>query len=45
VAALPPYHADPFDRMIVAQARSEALVLVSADRRLSSYGAELLGLT
>jgi PIN domain nuclease of toxin-antitoxin system len=36
-AKLPLHHRDPFDRMLVAQAQTEGLVLVTADRRLSSY--------
>ena len=39
--ALPPHHTDPFDRMIVAQAQSEALVLVSTDPRLAAYDVAL----
>lgn len=40
--ALPRYHADPFDRMLVAQAQLEALVLVTADRALRPYDVTLL---
>jgi PIN domain nuclease of toxin-antitoxin system len=39
--ALPPHHADPFDRMLVAQAAAEALVLVTADERLAAYDVEI----
>jgi PIN domain nuclease of toxin-antitoxin system len=39
---LPRHHDDPFDRMLVAQARIEGLTLVSADRRLADYGVALL---
>lgn len=35
---LPPHHADPFDRMLIAQAFEEDLVLVSDDRALAAYG-------
>lgn len=35
--ALPPHHADPFDRMLVAQARSEELRLLTADPQISRY--------
>ena len=35
--ALPPHHGDPFDRMLVAQAQAEALVLVTRDRHISRY--------
>jgi PIN domain nuclease of toxin-antitoxin system len=41
VAALPPLHGDPFDRLLVAQAQAEALGLVTADRRLAAYGASV----
>jgi PIN domain nuclease of toxin-antitoxin system len=37
-AALPPHHADPFDRMLVAQAEVESLTLVTHDRALAAYG-------
>jgi PIN domain nuclease of toxin-antitoxin system len=40
--ALPLLHRDPFDRMLVAQARAEGLTLVSADRKLSEYGVPVL---
>ncbi len=39
---LPPHHRDPFDRMLVAQARVEGLTLVSADRALSAYDVPVL---
>lgn len=39
---LPPHHRDPFDRMLVAQARVERLTLVSRDRRLEPYGAAVI---
>ncbi len=37
-AHLPLHHRDPFDRMLVAQARLESLVLVTKDRALGRYG-------
>ncbi len=37
VEGLPPHHADPFDRMLVAQAQVEKLTLVTRDERLLSY--------
>jgi PIN domain nuclease of toxin-antitoxin system len=40
--ALPPHHADPFDRMLVAQARLEGLTLVTHDRRLEPYGGAVI---
>jgi PIN domain nuclease of toxin-antitoxin system len=41
-AALPLIHRDPFDRMLVAQALVEDLILVTADRRLAQYGVPVL---
>lgn len=37
VRLLPYLHRDPFDRMLVAQAVSESLKLLTADRLLASY--------
>ncbi len=37
VAGLPMHHRDPFDRLLVAQARSERLTIVTADRRIAAY--------
>ena len=37
---LPAHHRDPFDRMLVAQAQLETLVLVTADQLLDSYDVE-----
>jgi PIN domain nuclease of toxin-antitoxin system len=34
---LPLHHCDPFDRLLVAQARCEGLTLVTADKRLAAY--------
>ena len=41
-AGLPPHHRDPFDRLLVAQAANEHLVLVSHDRILESYKIPIL---
>lgn len=38
VALLPWRHRDPFDRMLVAQARAEDLTLLTADDLVSAYG-------
>jgi PIN domain nuclease of toxin-antitoxin system len=40
--ALPRHHGDPFDRMLIAQAQSEGLTLVTRDRVFSAYGIPLL---
>jgi PIN domain nuclease of toxin-antitoxin system len=42
LAALAPHHADPFDRMIVAQALVERATLVSHDRALEPYGVDTI---
>lgn len=41
-ATLPPHHADPFDRLLVAQARVEGATIVTHDRALEPYGAAIL---
>ena len=42
-AALPQHHGDPFDRMLVAQARCEGLSLASSDTKLAAYDVDLVG--
>lgn len=42
VGALPEHHRDPFDRMLIAQAQCDRLVLATADPRLAAYGVELV---
>lgn len=37
VKDLPPHHGDPFDRLLVAQARDLGLPLASADPAFSAY--------
>jgi PIN domain nuclease of toxin-antitoxin system len=39
---LPPHHADPFDRMLIAQARVDRLTLVTHDRIFESYDVQTL---
>jgi PIN domain nuclease of toxin-antitoxin system len=41
-AALPPHHLDPFDRMLVAQARRIGAVIVSRDSAIPAYDVEVL---
>jgi PIN domain nuclease of toxin-antitoxin system len=41
VARLPPHHRDPFDRLLVAQAQVEEMVLLTADRQLEPYGVRI----
>ena len=40
--ALPPHHADPFDRMLVAQAQGEGLTLVTSHTRIAAYDVPIL---
>ena len=42
VANLPDHHRDPFDRLLIAQAQAEHLVLVTADRVLRDYDVEMV---
>ncbi|MDN5763060.1 MAG: type II toxin-antitoxin system VapC family toxin [Microlunatus sp.] len=42
VSDLPAHHRDPFDRLIIAQAMTEHLTVVTADARFRDYGIELL---
>lgn len=39
---LPLHHADPFDRMLIAQARAERLKLMTDDRRIAKYDVEVV---
>ncbi|HWA62776.1 MAG TPA: type II toxin-antitoxin system VapC family toxin [Caulobacteraceae bacterium] len=39
VGLLPPIHKDPFDRMLLAQARVEGVELLTADTQVAAYGA------
>lgn len=41
-ASLPHHHSDPFDRILIAQAKAEALPVVTTDAALSAYGAEIV---
>jgi PIN domain nuclease of toxin-antitoxin system len=42
VQHLPWIHRDPFDRLLVAQARHNGLTLLTADRLLSGYGDQVI---
>jgi PIN domain nuclease of toxin-antitoxin system len=41
-AALPRLHGDPFDRMLIAQARAEAVTLVTHDPLFKGYDVPIL---
>lgn len=38
---LPPLHRDPFDRMLIAQARAEKMRMLSADAQIPEYGVDV----
>ncbi len=40
--ALPRHHADPFDRLLIAQAQIEGLTIVTRDRAFEAYEVPLL---
>ncbi len=42
VGDLPPHHADPFDRLLVSQARRRRLTLVTADQEMTRYAVPAL---
>jgi PIN domain nuclease of toxin-antitoxin system len=42
VTGLAPHHADPFDRMLIAQALVEDLTIVTHDRRFAPYGVSVI---
>jgi PIN domain nuclease of toxin-antitoxin system len=42
VAGLPDHHADPFDRLLIAQAQLEHLTIVTSDTAFEAYDVKLL---
>jgi len=40
--ALPAHHADPFDRLLVAQAMVEGMPLATEDRKIAAYGVDMI---
>jgi PIN domain nuclease of toxin-antitoxin system len=42
VEKMPFHHRDPFDRLLIAQALTEKLIIVSADRVFFDYGVKVL---
>jgi len=42
VAALPLYHRDPFDRLIIAQSQLESVPVLTADAKLRAYEIETI---
>ena len=41
VCELPMHHRDPFDRLLIIQARHERMLLLTADRTLDAYGRDI----
>ncbi len=41
-ANLPAYHRDPFDRILIAQARIQGVPILTADRAFDAYDVEVL---
>lgn len=39
---LPPHHRDPFDRLLIAQARLEGMTVLTADRVFARYGVPVI---
>lgn len=42
VATLPLHHRDPFDRMLIAQAKHEGMHLLTADPHFAAYGVPVI---
>jgi PIN domain nuclease of toxin-antitoxin system len=42
VYELPPHHADPFDRLLVAQCQMESLALITKDEEIRRYEVETI---
>ena len=42
VCVLPKHHNDPFDRIMIAQARCEGMTLISTDRNVARYAVQYL---
>ncbi len=45
VGRLPLHHRDPFDRLLIAQARVEGLTLATADEHIRRYDVPVLGVS
>ena len=41
-AALPPIHADPWDRLLIAQAQMEGIAVLTSDRHIRRYDVETI---
>jgi PIN domain nuclease of toxin-antitoxin system len=45
MSALPLHHRDPFDRLLISQARAERRALVTGDERLAMYDVQIIDAT
>jgi PIN domain nuclease of toxin-antitoxin system len=43
LASLPAHHRDPFDRLLIARAQLEGLVVMTSDAQFSAYAVEVIG--
>ncbi len=43
VYRLPAHHKDPFDRLLIAQAMVEKLIIISNDRQIQAYDVDVMG--
>lgn len=41
-ASLPEYHKDPFDRLLIAQAMLEKMVIITSDTIFGKYGVAVI---
>ncbi|MEH1782416.1 MAG: type II toxin-antitoxin system VapC family toxin [Nostoc sp.] len=41
-ASLPEHHKDPFDRLLIAQAILEKMIIITSDTQFINYGVPLL---
>jgi PIN domain nuclease of toxin-antitoxin system len=41
VSGLPLHHSDPFDRLLIAQAPAEGMMILTADRAFELYEVEI----
>lgn len=43
LATLPTHHRDPFDRILIAQAKHEGMSVLTGDKEFAKYGVSLMG--
>lgn len=43
LSLLPHHHNDPFDRLLIAQAKAESMTLVTVDKKICRYDLEIIG--